>query len=77
MKFLRLAKKNREVNPKSWDVLYEKNIEKRIRAKYSINAELAIIRQRDTKPEEFEEYNAYVERCKIEVKKEMEISTTN
>lgn len=77
MKFLKLAKENKKVNPKSWDVLYERAIEKRIRSKYSINAELAILRQRDTKPEEFEEYNAFVEQCKIEVKEEMEISTTN
>lgn len=77
MKFLKLAKENKTVNPKSWDVLYERAIEKKIRSKYSINAELAILRQRDTKPEEFEEYNAFVEQCKIEVKEEMEISTTN
>lgn len=73
MKYLKLAKKNREVKPKSWEALYEKLIEKKIRAKYSINAELAILRQRDSKPQEFAEYNAFVEKCKAEVKAEMEI----
>jgi hypothetical protein len=28
------------------------------------------LRQRDTKPEEFAEYNEYVEKCKAEVKSE-------
>jgi hypothetical protein len=61
MIYLRLAKKNKEANPKSWDKLYENLIVKKIRAKYSINEELAILRQRDAKPEEFSEYNTYVE----------------
>ena len=39
-------------------------VEYLIRDKYSISQELAIHRQRDTKPLEFEEYNAYCERCK-------------
>ena len=33
--------------------------------------ELAILRQRDTKPEEFAEYNEYVEQCKEQVKNEL------
>ena len=43
---------------------YENKIVSLIRKRYSINAELAILRQRDTKPEEYAEYNAYVEECK-------------
>lgn len=43
-------------------------IEKLIRRKYSLSDELAIQRQRDTKPEEFKEYFDYVETCKIEAK---------
>lgn len=70
---LKLAKKNREVNPASWDELYESLIIRKIRKRYSVNQELAILRQRDTKPEEFAEYNAYVERCKEEVKAELGI----
>ena len=73
MKHLTLAKKNKEVSAKSWETLYEKLIEKKIRAKYSVNAELAILRQRDTKPEEFAQYNAFVEQCKAEVKAELEM----
>ena len=43
---------------------YENKIVSLIRKKYNINQELAILRQRDTKAEEFAEYNAYVEQCK-------------
>lgn len=68
---LRLAKKNRESNPQSWEKLYESEIIRKIRKRYSVNQELAILRQRDTKPVEFAEYNAFVEQCKAEVKAEM------
>lgn len=50
---------------------YEELIVSKIRQKYTLNQELAILRQRDTKPEEFTEYNDYVEQCKIEVKEEL------
>ena len=73
MKHLGLARKNREVNPESWDHLYETEIIRRIRQRYSLNQELAILRQRDTKPKEFAEYNAFVEGCKAEVKEELGI----
>lgn len=71
MKYLKLAQKNREVDPQSWEFLREKKIERKIRRKYSVNAELAILRQRETKPEEFAEYNAFVEQCKAEVNEDM------
>ena len=69
----KLAKKIKEVAPKEWDKLYENLIVKKIREKYSINEELAILRQRDDKPSEFEEYHAYVEECKAAAKAELEI----
>ena len=47
---------------------YENKIVSLIRKKYNINQELAILRQRDTKPEEFAEYHKYVEQCKAQVK---------
>ena len=52
------------------DKLKAKVIDERIRRKYSISNEFAILRQRDTKPEEFAEYNAFVEQVKAEVNKE-------
>ena len=74
MKFnLRLAKKNKEVDSLSWEQLYDNLVTTKIRKRYSLNQELAILRQRDTKEEEFAAYNAYAEQCKIEAKAEMEI----
>ena len=45
---------------------YEQRVVNRIREVYSVDDELAILRQRDTKPEEFAEYNEFVERIKEE-----------
>jgi hypothetical protein len=47
---------------------YEQRVVNRIRERYSVDDELAILRQRDTKPEEFAQYNAFVERIKTEEK---------
>jgi hypothetical protein len=45
---------------------YEQRVVNRIRERYSVDDELAILRQRDTKPYEFAEYNDYVEMVKAE-----------
>lgn len=50
---------------------YEEKVIELIRQKYDINQELAIQRQRDTKPEEFQEYFNYCEECKAKVKEEL------
>ena len=50
---------------------YENKVVALIRQKYNVNQELAILRQRDAKPEEFAEYNEYVEQCKEQVKNEL------
>ena len=65
---LKLAVKNRDTDPASFEKAYENAIETLIRKKYTIGNELAIIRQRDEKPEEFAAYTAYVEECKAAVK---------
>ena len=56
---------------------YPQLVEKKIRAKYSVSAELAILRQRNSKPEEFSEYNAFCELCKSEAKNELNIGVQN
>ena len=48
----------------TFDELYKQKIVELVRAKYDADDEFAILRQKDTKPEQFEEYNAYVEDCK-------------
>lgn len=50
---------------------YEERVVELIRLRYDVNAELAILRQRDSKPEEFLEYNAYCEECKLQAKEEV------
>ena len=45
---------------------YEQRIVARIRERYSVDDELAILRQRDSKPDEFAAYNEFVERIKVE-----------
>ena len=47
---------------------YENAVNALIREKYTLSQELAILRQRDSKPEEYNAYNAYCEMCKIEAK---------
>lgn len=47
---------------------YEKLLVEAIREKYSENDELAFLRQKDTKPEEFKAYTEYVEALKQEIK---------
>lgn len=48
------------------NIPYEQRVVLRIRERYSVDDELAILRQRDTKPDEFAEYNEYVEQVKAE-----------
>lgn len=39
-----------------------------VHVKYSVSDELALLRQRDVKADEFAEYNTFVEACKAEAK---------
>lgn len=50
---------------------YEEQVVALIRERYSADDELAILRQRDTKPEEFEQYFHYCEECKAAVKQKL------
>ena len=50
------------------EIPYEEKVVSLIREKYSLDEELAIQRQRDAKPEEFQEYFAYCELCKKQAK---------
>lgn len=47
---------------------YEEMVEQLIRQKYNLSQELAILRQRDSKPTEFAYYNLYAEECKAQAK---------
>lgn len=50
------------------EAAYKSRIISLIRARYDQDDETAILRQRDTKPDEFAEYNAFVEDCKARAK---------
>lgn len=71
MEHIRLAKKIKETLPDEWKKHYRNLVLKKIRAKYSTDEEFAILRQRDSKPEEFKEYFEYVEHCKVEAREEL------
>jgi hypothetical protein len=48
---------------------YETLVVQFIRERYSLNQELAILRQRDEKVDEFNAYNLFVEECKTRAKR--------
>ena len=67
MIFAKLARKNREKTPEVYEAYRSHQIEKMIEKKYSPRQEIAIIRQKDAKPDEYREYYEYVEQCKSKV----------
>lgn len=69
--FKRLAHKNEEVEQGALRKMYAALVNEKIRARYDISEELAILRKRDTKPEEFSKYNAFAEQCKAEARAEL------
>lgn len=50
------------------EIPYEQKVVDLIREKYTIDEELAIHRQKETKPNEFEIYFNYCEECKLKAK---------
>ena len=50
------------------EIPYEQRVVALIRERYTIDDELAINRQRETKPEEWQEYFDYCEWCKAQAK---------
>lgn len=50
---------------------YENLVESKIRLRYTLSQELAILRQRDSKPSEYQEYFDYCEHCKANAKMEI------
>lgn len=62
------AEYEKEIKENTVELSYEEKIVNEIRTKYSVDDELAILRQRDSKPEEFAEYFEFVENIKKELK---------
>ena len=65
-KKIRLARINGDA-----ESLYHELVEEKIRVKYAVGDELAIVRQRERKPQEFAEYDEYCEKCKRDAKEEL------
>ena len=55
----------------SKDKLYGASVSELIRERYSLDSELAILRQRDEKPDEYQAYFAFCEECKAKARKEI------
>lgn len=53
------------------EAAYKAAVERLIRERYSVADELGILRQRDTKPEEYAEYYAFAEQCKAQARAEI------
>ena len=53
------------------ETAYKERVESLIRERYSVADELGILRQRDTKPEEYAEYYAFAEQCKAQARAEI------
>ena len=67
---IKLAKLNNAI-----DDLRKSYIITAIRAKYDVNDEMAILRQKDTKPNEYATYNAYIEQIKDEIDRQINAVT--
>jgi hypothetical protein len=63
-----MTEEEMQQNIESPQIPYEQRVVNRIREVYSVDDELAILRQRNSKPEEFDKYNKFVEKIKIEEK---------
>lgn len=50
---------------------YAEEVDRLIREKYSVSAELAILRQQTEKPDEYAAYYAFAEECKIQAKENL------
>lgn len=54
-------------------IKYEELVEKKIRQKYSVSDEIAILRQSEVKQDEYNDYYNFCEHCKMEAKKELNL----
>jgi hypothetical protein len=78
MKNLKLAKKNRDIVPESWELLYGNLVSREFRKKYSADKFEAIINNYLDDPTnekyiaEFREMQEYRKHCKKFVKEQME-----
>ena len=63
--------KEQSVEPVNQILPYEELVVQFIREKYTLDDELAIQRQKETKPDEWSEYFVYCEECKAKAKEKV------
>ena len=68
MDIFKLLPKTKALIDKAKEPTYKDKIIQVIRTKYTVDDELAILRQRDSKPDEFQEYFDFVESIKQSLK---------
>lgn len=61
-----------EPEPSTYIPTYKERVISLIRQKFCADDELAILRQREEKPQEYQEYYTYVEQCKTEARRSNE-----
>lgn len=65
-----LEQQNKQLEINYWQSIdYSEAVDNEIRKRYSVSEEFAILRQRDSKPEDYSVYYAYCEECKAYIKK--------
>ena len=62
-----------EINSIITEIPYEQRVVDLIREKYTIDEELSIQRQKETKPDAFETYFNYCEECKMKAKENVQL----
>ncbi len=67
----KLAQKNKATNPETYEACRSRLIEEKVARRYSPTEEIAILRQRDTKPQKYQEYYDFVEKCISEADAEL------
>lgn len=57
------------------NISYDEAVDAEIRKRYSVSQEFAILRQKDEKPQEYQQYFDYCEKCKAYAKQKKEEMT--
>jgi hypothetical protein len=60
--------------PQPYVPTYSELVEQKVAERYTIQQEMAILRQRNTKPDEFDKYFRYVDQCKEEARQELNLN---
>lgn len=77
MNIKKLLRKNKTLHPKTYDKYRSSLIEEEIEKIYSIEDQIGILRQKDTKPEKFQKFFDDVELCIKNIDKQLNSEGNN